>query len=60
MLSFGNTICTAQISARPKSLFPLYEKLNPYDSRVVPGSEPLPMASWAKIYRKMDPLKSIK
>ena len=32
MLSFGNTICAAQISARPKSSFLFYEKLNPYVS----------------------------
>jgi hypothetical protein len=30
MLSFGNTICAAQISARPKSSFLFYEKLNTY------------------------------
>ena len=30
MLSFGNATCAAQISARPKSSFPFYEKLSAY------------------------------
>ena len=37
MLSFGSTICAAQISARPKSSFPLYEKLYTYVSPRVSG-----------------------
>ena len=32
MLSFGNTICAAQMSARPKSSNPFYEKLSIYVS----------------------------
>ena len=32
MLSFGNTFCAAQMSARPKSSFPFYEKLYTYVS----------------------------
>ena len=32
MLSFGNTLCAAQRSARPKSSFPFYEKLYTYVS----------------------------
>ena len=30
VLSFGNTLCAAQNSARPKSSFPFYEKLYTY------------------------------
>ena len=37
MLSFGNTLCAAQISAQPKSSFPFYEKLYTYVSPTVPG-----------------------
>ena len=32
MLSFGNTLCAAQRSARPKSSYPFYEKLCTYVS----------------------------
>ena len=32
MLSFDNTLCAAQISARPKSSYPFYEKLYTYVS----------------------------
>ena len=32
MLSFDNTLCAAQISARPKSSFPFHEKLYTYVS----------------------------
>ena len=39
MLSFGNTLCAAQISARPKSSFPFYEKLYTYVSPRVSGTD---------------------
>ena len=35
MLSFGNTICVAQVAAQPKSSFPFYEKLITYISPMV-------------------------
>ena len=37
MLCFGNTICAAQMSARPKSSNPFYEKLSIYVSPRVSG-----------------------
>jgi len=37
MLSFDNTLCAAQISARPKSSFPFYEKLYTFVSSRVSG-----------------------
>ena len=41
MLSFGNTLCAAQNSARPKSSFPFYEKLYTYVSPRVSASNGL-------------------
>ena len=38
MLSFGNILCAAQSSARPKSSFPFYEKLYTYGSPRVSDS----------------------
>ena len=35
MLKFGNSTCTAQIAARPKSSIPFYEKLSTYVSPMV-------------------------
>ena len=37
MLSFGNTLCAAQRSARPKSSYPFYEKRYTYVSPRVPA-----------------------
>ena len=60
MLSFGNALCAAQISARPKSSIPFHEKLCTYVSpRVsafgkskVERKERLP-DPWPKVFQKL-------
>ena len=44
VLSFGNTVCADQISARPKSSFLFYEKLSTYASPMVSADYPFGLA----------------
>ena len=50
MLSFGNTLCAAQRSARPKSSFPFYKKLYTYVSPRVSGF--IPSSRVASFFQK--------
>ena len=58
MLSFGNALCAAQNNARPKSLFPFYEKLYTYISPMVFAKLPDSLCLKTALFQAMLPKKS--